>query len=71
MHPKPEDATTPRIAAGVGAISIDSDPDLAKRKEAAMSAAILQALADGISLEDADEIRARILAAAESVTHGA
>lgn len=67
MHPK----TEPVIVAAVAASALARDPALAKRKEAAMLAAVRDALAEGVSLDDSDTIRARMLAASKSVTHGA
>lgn len=64
MHPK----TEPVIVAAVGALSTSRDPSRAKRIEAAMAAAVTDALAEGITLEDSDTIRARMLAARHAVT---
>lgn len=66
MHQK----TDPVIAAAVGTGAAARDPSRAKRIEAAMAAAIHDALADGIPLDDSDTLRARMLAARDSVTRG-
>lgn len=69
MHQKPEPTLEPVIVAavgtGTGAGTLARDPSRAKRIEAAMAAAIRDALDEGISLDDSDTIRARMLAARE------
>lgn len=55
------------IVAAVGTGAAAKDPSRAQRLEAAMAAAITEALAEGISLEDTDAIRARMRAAREAV----
>lgn len=47
-----------------------SDRELAKKIEAAMSAAVHQALADGVNINDSNEIRERMLAARGKVLRG-
>lgn len=54
----------PTIISGTGTICISSNKDRAKRIEAAMQQAILDATAAGIT--DPEEIRKRLLAAKES-----
>lgn len=68
MHPKPEPVIV--AAVGAGASTTARDPSRAKRIEAAMAAAVRDALAEGVSLSDSDTIRARMLAARESVKAG-
>lgn len=68
MHPTDADSTPePVIAEAVGASAAARDPSRAKRLEAAMAAAIQDAIAEGISLEDSDAIRARMMAARQFV----
>ena len=55
----------PTIVSGAGVVVISSQPELAKKMEAAMHQAILIAQAEGIT--DPKEIRKRIIAAKESV----
>lgn len=64
-------AGKPRIAAAVGTAvgsgATGEKSDLARRLEAASVEAVEQAMADGISLDDSDEILARKQAAREKV----
>lgn len=64
-------ADEPQIASAVGASStVRGRPDakeLGQRLEQAMSDAVTQALADGISMENTEEIKARMMAAREAV----
>lgn len=63
-------ADEPTIVSGVGAAASRSSsggPTLAKEIEIAMSDAVKQAMAEGISLDESDEIRARMLAARAAV----
>ena len=57
-----------RIVAGAGIAVISPDPDRASRIEQAMSEAITQALADGVS--DPAEQRKRMLAARDEAMKG-
>ena len=57
-----------RIIAGAGIAVISPDPDRASRIEQAMSEAIMQALADGVS--DPVEQRKRMLAARDEAMKG-
>jgi hypothetical protein len=68
-----EPAAAPVISEAVGSGSqvVARDPSRAKRIEAAMASAIRDALAEGIALTDTDTIRARMLAARDSVKTGA
>lgn len=64
--------TEPVIAAAVMASSSSLDnKGLAKSIEAAMSDAIQRALADGVPMEDTEEIKQRMLDAREGVLHRA
>lgn len=62
----------PRIVAGVGIAAHADDPAVGADVERAMHQAVTDALAEGISLEDSDTIRARIQAAidAKRLEHG-
>lgn len=57
----------PRIIAAVATMAASRDHDLAARLEAAMSQAVRDALADGVSIEHTDELRRRILSARATV----
>lgn len=58
---------TPKIVAAVGTIAVARDSSRAQQLEAAMAAAVLKALADGVAIDDADEMRARMAAARAAV----
>jgi hypothetical protein len=67
-RPAPEPVVEPRIVEAVATMaSVKQRPDLARRIEAAMSAAVHECLANGVSLSDTDTIRAAMLAARERV----
>lgn len=55
------------IVEAVGIAVHSENEGLAARMEAAMSAAVHQAIADGIPLSDSDAIRERMMAACEDV----
>lgn len=65
-----------RIVQAVMAASVPADPSLpgaknrSKRVEQAMSAAVTQAMAEGISLDNSVEIKRRMMAAREIVLAG-
>lgn len=66
---KTEEAPAPRIVAAVGTATDSRLPGLGERLDAAMVAAVEEALADGVSISDSEEIlvrkaaaRARVLA---------
>lgn len=62
----------PRIVAGIGLAAHADDPAIGAAVERAMQRAVTDALAEGISLEDSDTIRARIQAAIDAtrLAHG-
>lgn len=65
-RPKPK--AEPRIVEAVATMAnVKQRPDLARRIEAAMSSAVHECLANGVSLSDTDTIRAAMLAARERV----
>lgn len=49
--------TPPRVVSGVAIMAAHRDRSLAARIESAMSAAVLHALATGVSIEDSDTLR--------------
>jgi len=56
-----------RVATAICAMALDDNTALAERIEQAMSAAILKALDEGVSIEDAVEMGKRIRAAREQI----
>ena len=57
-----------RIVAAVGAATGAEKTDASSRVDAAMANAVKQAIADGVSVDDAEEMRRRILAARDAVS---
>ena len=57
-----------RIVAAVGAATGAEKTDTSSRVDAAMANAVKQAIADGVSVDDAEEMRRRILAARDAVS---
>lgn len=61
----------PRVVEAVlSAASVRQNPERAKQIERAMSQAVTDAMRNGVSLQDADAIRAAILAARQRVLNG-